>query len=474
MNLHNKATSAPAWWRKPGLWLVAAVAVVAALGWHFWKGEDTAAVTRATAVVELGDIENLVTATGTLQPRDYVDVGAQVSGQLKTLVVDVGSEVKQGDLLAEIDATLYIASVDASRAQLKNQKAQMREREASLKLTQINYQRQLNLFKAEATTRESLDNAEASLAASRAQIESLSAQIEQTESSLRADEAKLQYASIYAPMDGTVVSISTKQGQTLNANQTAPILMRIADLSTVTVKAQVSEADVGKIKAGMPVYFTTLGSEGRRWYSTLERIEPTPQNLNNVILYNALFDVPNQGRELMSDMTAQVFFVAGEAKNVPTLPVSALTFFPVRDRNVNSAVANQTPRARPEGERRPAADAANSGAANPVAGRPNSERPNAEYSRNERPGGERQAGERQNFAPLAEGERRARLQVQLPDGSLEERVVVVGVSDRVKAQIKSGVSEGDLVVLNTQKAAAARPGGAQQPRGPMGPPGMMR
>lgn len=402
----------------------------------------------STTTVERGDIENLVTATGILQPRDYVDVGAQVSGQLKTLLVDVGTEVKQGDLLAEIDATVYMANVDATRAQLRNQKAQMLEREASLQLAQLTYNRQQNLLKEEATTLESLQNAEASLKSAKAQIESLSAQMQQTESSLRAEEAKLEYASIYAPMDGTVVSVTTKQGQTLNANQTAPILLRIADLSSMKVKAQVSEADVGKLKVGMNVYFTTLGSDGRRWYGTLERIEPTPETLNNVVLYNALFHVPNETRELMSDMTAQIFFIAGQANDVITAPLSALTIMPNRGQQQGSMNNAERPRMGADG----------SGGGHPEG---------ATRSENS---AERR-GPPRNVTPLAAGERRARATV-LVNNVAEERVVVIGISNRVTAEIKSGLSEGDVLVLNTQKSTSSS--GTQPRRDAMGQPRMMR
>ncbi len=262
-----------------------------------------------------------------LEPSDYVDVGAQVSGQLELIHVRVGQPVSTGDLLAEIDPTVYVAKVDATRAQLKNQQAQLSDRKAQLQLAEIQFQRQQNLWREDATTRESLQTAEASLASARAQLAMLEAQIEQTSSTLRAEEANLGYARIYAPMDGTVVSIEARQGQTLNASQTAPLLMRIANLSTMRVRAQVSEADVGKLQPGMRVYFTTLGDVEHKLYGELQYIEPTPPEVtNNVVLYNALFTVNNQegGRLLPPQMTAQVFFIQDEALNVLRVPVSAV------------------------------------------------------------------------------------------------------------------------------------------------------
>src|SRR5690606_3513074 len=165
-----------------------------------------------TATIERGNIENLVTATGILQPRDYVDVGAQVSGQLKTLLVEVGSEVKKGDLLAEIDATVYAANVDSTRAQLTSQQAQLRDPEAQLKLAEIHYTRQIDCQTACATTRGALETAGACQGEVRGQLGMFKARVTQTESNLRSQEADLDYANIYACMHGTGVSIARREG----------------------------------------------------------------------------------------------------------------------------------------------------------------------------------------------------------------------------------------------------------------------
>ena len=353
------------------------------------------------ADVQRGNIEDLVTATGTLQPRDFVEVGAQVSGQITKIHVEVGSQVEAGDLLAEIDPTLFMARVDATRAQLRSQRAQLEDRRSQLALAEIQHTRQKNLMAEDATTMDALQVAEASVRSARAQIEALRAQIDQTESTLRAEEANLQYARIFAPMTGTVVSINARQGQTINASQQAPVILRIADLSTMTVQTQVSEADVGKLRVGMDAYFTTLGGQGKRWYGTLRRIEPTPEVQNNVVLYNALFDVPNSDNALMTQMTAQVFFVSASAQDALVVPMSAL-----------SLKGQGPPRS---------ADPAN----NPS--------------------------------------RTATLRVVLPSGETEERQVKIGVSNRVQAEILSGLAEGDRIVTgsrtaNPTAASGGRPG----------------
>lgn len=293
-------------------------------GWVFFSKQQDSDQSLPVTTVQRGNIEDLVTATGTLQPRDYVDVGAQVSGQLHKIHVEIGSDVKTGDLLAEIDPTLFMAKVDASRAQLRYQRALLKDRLAQLQLAQTQHQRQQNLLAAQATTEETAQNAAAAYQSAQAQIEMLQAQIEQTESTLRADEANLSYARIFAPMDGTVVSISARQGQTINASQQAPILLKIADLATMTVQTKVSEADISRLHVGMEAYFTTLGGQEQRWRGSLYRIEPTPIIENNVVLYNALFDVDNQNRHLLPQMTAQVFFVIAAAQDTLLVPVSAV------------------------------------------------------------------------------------------------------------------------------------------------------
>ena len=316
--------------RRPWRLAFVALVILAMLGasgyaWYRWGPGAKTESAYITATVQRGDIEDQVSATGSLQPRDYVDVGAQVSGQLRKIHVEVGSEVKEGDLLAEIDAETSQARVDASRAQLRSQQAQMAERELTLTKAERDLQRQKNLMAEEATTAETLQNAETTVRTARVQIQALKASMEQLQASMRVEEANLKFTKIYAPMAGTVVSITARQGQTLNTNQSAPTLLRIADLSVMTVQTQVSEADVSKLRGGMPVYFTTLGGQGRRWYGELKKIEPTPTVTNNVVLYNALFEVPNSNRSLMTQMTAQVFFVVAEAKNVLVVPMSALT-----------------------------------------------------------------------------------------------------------------------------------------------------
>ena len=403
---------------------VAALAALLALaaggtyGVHAWGARAGAADQLTVATVQRGDLEDAVTATGILQPRDYVDVGTQVSGQLKKLHVEIGSPVKAGQLIAEIDPTVYQSRVEADQAQLRTQQAQLVDKQAQLTLAQQQHERQVNMMKDNATTEDALQTSEAALGSARAQIDVLKAQIEQTQSTLRGDQASLSYTKIYAPMSGTVVAQSAKQGQTLNANQQAPVIVRIADLSTMTVQSQVSEADVAKLRPGMRVYFSTLGDTGKRWTGTLRQINPTPETVNNVVLYDALFDVDNRDRALMTQMTAQVFFVAAEAKNAVLVPVSAL---------------------------RPATA--------PVASRRGTRGADAAVDPR---------------TSLANGP--AVVRVVSSDGVIASRDVRVGVVSRVSAQILAGLEPGERIVAGQRAAAravAAKP--ATGSRSMMGP-----
>jgi len=419
------------WPRLLALLVLAALLGTAAWwAWKTWGGGAPKTEEYIVATVQRGDIEDLVGATGTLQPRDFVDVGAQVSGQLKKLHVEVGSEVREGELLAEIDAEQSAARVDANRASLRAQQATLIEREANLAKAERDLQRQRNLMKEDATTAEQLQNAETSLRTAGTQLNALKAQIEQQQASMRVEEANLKFTRIYAPIAGTVVSITARQGQTLNASQSAPIVMRIADLSTMTVQTQVGEADVSKLRTGMVSYFTTLGSPGRRWYGNLRKIEPTPTVTNNVVLYNALFDVPNPARNLMSQMTAQVFFVASEARDVLVVPMSALTL-------LRSDASKRGQRSE-AGERKPGV--ASNEAASAAGGR-------AATSRRGRMDAARTA------APEKPAPRRATVKVVNADGSVSEREVMVGTSSRVSAEILSGLSEGERIVIGVKVPA---------------------
>lgn len=320
-------------------------------------------VSYTTETAQLGVLEKTVTSLGSLQPKDYVDVGAQVSGQLKKVYVEVGDIVKKGQLLAEIDSTVYQSKVDADRASLTDLKAQVVGQLAKLRLAEKTLRRIHALAKVGAVSQKERDEAEAASSDAKALLGSLYAQIKKAESTLSGDLANLSYTKIYAPVEGTVVSQTVLEGQTINSSQTAPTLLRIANLDVMTLNADVAESDVPNIKVGLPVYFTTLGHSNRKWQSVVRQIMPTPTITNNVVLYKVLVDVDNQDRRLMTQMTAQVFFVLGRVENLPIVPIKALektkdqkgdqlsvlTASGIQPRRVKVALMNRTKAAIAEG-----------------------------------------------------------------------------------------------------------------------------
>ncbi|HTT08960.1 MAG TPA: efflux RND transporter periplasmic adaptor subunit [Gammaproteobacteria bacterium] len=308
--------------------LLVLLAVIAGAGYgyikYYKKHDADKAAQYQFVIVETGRIEENVTAQGKLETEEYVDVGAQVSGQLKKLHVQIGDTVKKGDLIAEIDPRVYESKVEADKAQLKTLQAQIAEQQAQVVLARQVYERNKRLIQSHAVSQETLEDSDTSLKVAQARVASLKAQLEQAQSTLDGDETNLSYTKIYAPMDGTVVSQTAREGQTLNAVQSAPVIVQVANLDTLTVRAQVAEADVMRLKPGIPVYFTTLGSTDRRWHATVRQIQPSPEVINEVVLYDALVDVDNRDRQLMTGMSTQMFFVLGEAKDVPLIPVAAL------------------------------------------------------------------------------------------------------------------------------------------------------
>ena len=308
-------------------WWTAIITVLALSAGGWWLGSRNAASDASPpllATVVRGDIENAITAGGTIKPSAFVDVGAQASGQLQKIHVVVGQAVAEGDLLAEIDATVQMNKVEQGRAQLRSSEAQREAREASLILAKANASRQERLLAEAATSQAEYDSAVNALVSARTQLVVLESQIEQSRASLASDEAELGYTRIYAPVAGTVVSIERSQGETLNVRNQTPTILRIADLSTMSVHAGVSEADVGQLQVGTSVYFTTLGSGKRRWEGSVEQIVPTPDITNNVVLYPVIFSVSNDDGALLPDMTAQVFFVVSAVRDVLKVPVGAL------------------------------------------------------------------------------------------------------------------------------------------------------
>ena len=428
-------------------WGVITLIIVAlgALAYTFLKPEETAP-NYLTATVEVGDIENNVMASGKVKALNTVDVGAQVSGEVKRLYVEVGDEVKQGDLIAQIDqvtqknslsneqasleqseAALQSAQAESlsKQASLKSAYADLASRQSELKQAQSDFARLQDLVAIDAISQQeydtqatSVETAKAAVANARAAIDTAKAAIATTEANINSQQAALRksrtnvstaeedlsYTTIRAPISGTVVSITTEQGTTVNANQTAPTLVTLADLSTVRINAQISEADVINVNAGMPAYFNIIGNPDQQYDATLTAIEPAPEQISSTsstdaaIYYVGYVEVPNPDRLFRIDMTAQIYIIVNEAKNALLVPSTVIQEKRSKGKEKGKAATGKFVRVLKE------------------------------------------------------------------DGTVEERTVEVGIDNRVNAQILSGLKEGEEVIISEE--SGKKSGSGRIPGGP--------
>ncbi|WP_372843819.1 efflux RND transporter periplasmic adaptor subunit [Psychrobacter sp.] len=413
-----------------------------------------------TATAEIGDIENNVMASGKVKALNTVDVGAQVSGEVTRLFVEVGDEVKKGDLIAQIDQITQKnslsneqASLEQSEAALQSAQAESLSRQAGLKSAQadlISRQAELKQAKADfsrlqgllaidaisqqdydtqatkvataqaavANARAAIDTAKAAIATSAANINSQQAALRKSQTNVSTAQEDLSYTTIRAPMSGTVVSVTTEQGTTVNANQTAPTIVTLADLSTVRINAQISEADVINVQAGLPVYFNIIGNPDQKYDATLKAIEPAPEKISDTsstdaaIYYVGYIEVPNTERRFRIDMTAQVYIVINQAKDALLIPSAAL-----QPAGKSNKIGNN---------KKSSTSVVNTNGDSATT--------------------------------------KASVRVLKADGTVVEQAVTVGINNRVNAEILSGLKKGDEVILseegpdNGSKSAGGRGG----------------
>jgi len=287
--------------------------------------------------VSRGDIEKTVLATGTLKPSLQVNVGAQVNGQLTKVHVRQGDQVQKGQLLAEIDPTLQLSELRKSQAELASAEAQKRSAVVTLRQFQLELNRQLRLDRESAGTKSILEQAQARVATQKAQIEVNQAEIVRAQMSLETAQANLGFTRIGAPIDGVVLGIVTQEGQTIVSSQSAPTILVLADVSTMSVHTRISEADILKVKVGQPLWFHVLAEPQRRYDSQMQAIQDAPtqalqdnngdnssQDQPSAVYYNGMFNIANPQGVLRTSMTAQVFVVVEQAKSALLLPVAAL------------------------------------------------------------------------------------------------------------------------------------------------------
>lgn len=392
--------------------VLAALALAGAGGYQVWQHYfTTPAPLLLTAKVTRGDVEETVLASGILKPSRLVAVGAQVSGRITAVAVALGQQVEAGDLIAGIDSVTQENALKIAEAALASTQAQRRERETTLALNEQTLERYRQMLERRAVSQSDYDNAAAAVTITRAQIEALDAQIAQGEVGIRTAQANLGYTRITAPIDGTVLSIVSQEGQTVNANQSTPTIVILGQLDTMTVRAEISEADIVKVREGQALWFTILGEPQTRYDAVLRSIEPAPESIRSdssiaatasassssstgAIYYNGLFDVPNPDGRLRTYMTAQVNIVLGRAEGVLTIPAAALG-----PRDADGFHSVRVPGA---------------------------------------------------------------------DGQVARRKVRIGLNDKVTAEILEGLAEGDLVVTGEGRAGQSGSGSGARRFGPMG------
>ncbi|WP_353475293.1 efflux RND transporter periplasmic adaptor subunit [Salipiger sp. H15] len=288
-------------------------------------GPQTVAVTRAT-------VSSTVLATGLIEATDLVSVGARTSGLIEELAVAVGDEVAQGALIARIDSLEQQNAVAQAKADLAQIEAEIDAKKAEIRQAELDLERQQGLNSKKLSATSALEAAEATLAMTRAGLQSLEAQQARAGIAVASAELDLERTKITAPIDGTVVAVVNGEGTTVNASQEAPTIVKLARLDRMEVKAEISEADVINVKPGQEVEFTLLGAPDLTYTATLASVEPAPSSIkdsdeidtDSAIYYNARFTVDNADRLLRIGMSADVTIFLGRAEDVPTLPLSLL------------------------------------------------------------------------------------------------------------------------------------------------------
>ena len=285
-------------------------------GYAYLHKEDKLTIKNFEMIsIEPGNIKQEVTASGKIQPVNTVSVGTQVSGIIETVLVDYNDEVKEGQLLAQLDPSVLTENKYDAKAQLDLANAK-------LKIAKLNYDRYDKLYKNKLIAQATFEEAEVELATAEANV--LSA-----EAAYNKAEQNYGYAQIVSPVSGTVISKEVEEGQTVAASYQTPTLFTIAeDLSKMQIEANIAEADIGMIVPGMIVSFTVDAYPNDVFQGTVKQIRLSPTEESNVVMYTVVIEVDNSSRKLLPGMTAFVTIVIEERHNVLRLPTSALQFKP--------------------------------------------------------------------------------------------------------------------------------------------------
>ncbi|EHD20356.1 MULTISPECIES: efflux RND transporter periplasmic adaptor subunit [Brenneria] len=326
--------SNPLFLRKKNLYLFffIIISITATLVFLWDKKKET--ISYNIISIKKGDIEESISALANIVPSNIVNVGTQVTGQIKKLNINVGDNVKRNDLIAEIDDTSQQNEYIASQTRFESLKAQLNAKIATSLLDEINFRREKEIFRKGFSSQLDYEKADVTQKISKAEVKSLEAQLQEAKTLVDTARINLGYTRITSPIAGTVVALLATEGQTVNANQTTPNLVKVANLSTMSIVAKISEADIKKVKVGQKAIFSTLGSPNEKYITSINTIEPAPINISQNdditeptqggIYYRATMNIDNINNQFNALMTAQIKIIISEAKNTLIIPSTLL------------------------------------------------------------------------------------------------------------------------------------------------------
>ena len=319
---------------KKRFFILLGLLVAAGAAYYFFSSNSKQETTYLTESVTRGNVEKTVVASGSVESVNEVDVGAQASGKITKLYVKLGQEIKKSEMIADIDSTTQINTLNTKKAALVSYQAQLKAKKTAYDVALSSYNRLSKLYAQKATSLDSLNTAKSTLDNAKAEMEAIEANIKQAAIEVNTAETNVGYTQITAPMDGTVISVPVSEGQTVNANQTTPTIVTIADLSKMKIKPEISEGDITKVKAGQEVSFTILSDSQTLYHSVIDSVDPanttttdssstssstSSSNSNSTtsaIYYYANVLIDNPDRTLRIGMTTENNIKIANAKDV--------------------------------------------------------------------------------------------------------------------------------------------------------------
>ena len=318
---------------KKRFFILLGLLIAAGVAYYFFSSNNKQETTYLTESVTRGNVEKTVVASGSVESVNEVDVGAQASGKITKLYVKLGQEIKKGEMIADIDSTTQINTLNTKKAALVSYQAQLKAKKTAYDVALSSYNRLSKLYTQKSTSLDSVNTAKSTLDNAKAEMEAIEANIKQAEIEVNTAETNVGYTKITAPMDGTVISVPVSEGQTVNANQTTPTIVTIADLSKMKIKPEISEGDITKVKAGQEVSFTILSDSQTVYHSVIDSVDPantttsdsssissstssSNSSTTSAIYYYANVLIDNPDRTLRIGMTTENNIKIANAKDV--------------------------------------------------------------------------------------------------------------------------------------------------------------